>query len=139
GRAGHRRGVQHRERRRNEPAGACGLDAGDHGVEGTAHARAGAQGQSGATPVRRRRQGAPPARVRAGDRSRRGLAAVCGLVARGTVRKTLMTSPIADVLERIPLTTPTLDEREIEAAARPLRSGWLTQGPEVAAFEREFA
>jgi dTDP-4-amino-4,6-dideoxygalactose transaminase len=30
-------------------------------------------------------------------------------------------------------------EPECEAAARVIRSGWLTQGPEVAAFEREFA
>ena len=51
----------------------------------------------------------------------------------------MITPPIADAVERIPLTAPSLDERDIEAAARPLRSGWLTQGPEVAAFEREFA
>ena len=34
---------------------------------------------------------------------------------------------------------PLLDEREAEAARRPILSGWVTQGPEVAAFEREFA
>lgn len=39
----------------------------------------------------------------------------------------------------IPVARPWLGEAEIEAAARPLRSGWLTQGPEVAAFETEFA
>lgn len=38
----------------------------------------------------------------------------------------------------IPLTKPWLDEREAEAAKRPILSGWVTQGPEVAAFEREF-
>src|SRR5262249_4169485 len=32
-----------------------------------------------------------------------------------------------------------LDEDAIAAAARAIRSGWVTQGPEVAAFEREFA
>lgn len=32
-----------------------------------------------------------------------------------------------------------MDEREAEAARRPILSGWVTQGPEVAAFEREFA
>jgi dTDP-4-amino-4,6-dideoxygalactose transaminase len=32
-----------------------------------------------------------------------------------------------------------MGEEEIRAAARPLRSGWVAQGPEVAAFEREFA
>lgn len=39
----------------------------------------------------------------------------------------------------IPIAKPWLDEREIEAIKRPLLSGWVTQGPEVAAFEREFA
>lgn len=39
----------------------------------------------------------------------------------------------------IPITKPWMDEREAEAARRPLLSGWVTQGPEVAAFEREFA
>ncbi|HEV8345274.1 MAG TPA: DegT/DnrJ/EryC1/StrS family aminotransferase [Vicinamibacterales bacterium] len=47
-----------------------------------------------------------------------------------------MTSTVAT---RIPITAPWLDDQEIEAVTRILRSGWLTQGPEVAAFEREFA
>jgi len=32
-----------------------------------------------------------------------------------------------------------MDEREAEAAKRVILSGWVTQGPEVAAFEEEFA
>lgn len=40
---------------------------------------------------------------------------------------------------RIPLTRPAIGAEEIEAVTRALRSGWVTQGPEVAAFEREFA
>ncbi|HEY1927061.1 MAG TPA: DegT/DnrJ/EryC1/StrS family aminotransferase [Caulobacteraceae bacterium] len=39
----------------------------------------------------------------------------------------------------IPITQPRLGEAEAEAAARVVRSGWLSQGPEVAAFEAEFA
>jgi len=39
----------------------------------------------------------------------------------------------------IPVARPWMDERESEAAKRPILSGWVTQGPEVAAFEREFA
>jgi perosamine synthetase len=39
----------------------------------------------------------------------------------------------------IPITKPWMDEREVEAARRPILSGWITQGPEVAAFEREFS
>jgi dTDP-4-amino-4,6-dideoxygalactose transaminase len=32
-----------------------------------------------------------------------------------------------------------MDEQEADAARRAILSGWVTQGPEVAAFEREFA
>jgi perosamine synthetase len=39
----------------------------------------------------------------------------------------------------IPVAKPMLDEREAEAASRVIRSGWVTQGPEVAAFEKDFA
>src|SRR3954463_1209968 len=34
---------------------------------------------------------------------------------------------------------PVLEEAEAEAAHQAILSGWVTQGPEVAAFEREFA
>jgi len=40
---------------------------------------------------------------------------------------------------RIPLARPDLGEEEVAAARRVLLSGWLTQGPEVRAFEEEFA
>jgi dTDP-4-amino-4,6-dideoxygalactose transaminase len=39
----------------------------------------------------------------------------------------------------IPLSRPALDDREIDAIARVIRSGWITQGPEVERFEQEFA
>ncbi len=39
----------------------------------------------------------------------------------------------------IPVTRPWMGDAEVEAARRPILSGWVTQGPEVAAFEREFA
>lgn len=39
----------------------------------------------------------------------------------------------------IPVARPWMDEREADAARRAILSGWITQGPEVAAFEREFA
>jgi perosamine synthetase len=41
--------------------------------------------------------------------------------------------------EMIPIMKPWLDHCEAEAAARPIGRGWVTQGPEVAAFEQEFA
>ncbi len=42
-------------------------------------------------------------------------------------------------MPRIPIAKPWMDEREVEAATRPILSGWITQGPEVNSFEREFA
>ena len=40
---------------------------------------------------------------------------------------------------QVPITRPALGDEEAEAVARVVRSGWLMQGPEVAAFETEFA
>jgi dTDP-4-amino-4,6-dideoxygalactose transaminase len=42
-------------------------------------------------------------------------------------------------MKRVPFARPWMDEREADAARRAILSGWVTQGPEVAAFEREFA
>src|SRR5205809_7957649 len=50
-----------------------------------------------------------------------------------------MNPTVTGVITKIPIAAPWVGEEEVEAVARPLRSGWLTQGPEVAAFEREFA
>ncbi|ACK73840.1 DegT/DnrJ/EryC1/StrS aminotransferase (plasmid) [Gloeothece citriformis PCC 7424] len=41
--------------------------------------------------------------------------------------------------QTIPIAKPWLEEAEAQAARRAILSGWVTQGPEVAAFEREFA
>jgi dTDP-4-amino-4,6-dideoxygalactose transaminase len=42
-------------------------------------------------------------------------------------------------MEQIPVARPTLGEEEAAAARRAILSGWVVQGPEVAAFEGEFA
>jgi dTDP-4-amino-4,6-dideoxygalactose transaminase len=42
-------------------------------------------------------------------------------------------------MSQIPVAKPVLDEQEVEAVRRVILSGWVTQGPEVAAFEHEFA
>ena len=39
----------------------------------------------------------------------------------------------------IPVAMPVMGEAEAEAARRAILSGWITQGPEVAAFEQAFA
>jgi dTDP-4-amino-4,6-dideoxygalactose transaminase len=39
----------------------------------------------------------------------------------------------------IPITRPVLDDNEVGAVRRAILSGWITQGPEVLEFEREFA
>jgi perosamine synthetase len=39
----------------------------------------------------------------------------------------------------IPIAKPWLGNAEAEAAKRPILAGWVTQGPEVAAFEQDFA
>lgn len=41
--------------------------------------------------------------------------------------------------DAIPVAKPWLGRRERRAAARAIASGWVMQGPETAAFEREFA
>jgi perosamine synthetase len=46
---------------------------------------------------------------------------------------------VPQTIQQIPIAKPILDEREVEAVRRVILSGWVTQGPEVAAFEREFA
>src|SRR5204863_3866240 len=45
----------------------------------------------------------------------------------------------SDMADEIPIARPLLAEEEAVAARRVILSGWIMQGPEVEAFEREFA
>lgn len=45
----------------------------------------------------------------------------------------------AEKIRKIPISIPSLSDEEWEAVREPLLSGWLTQGPKVAAFEKRFS
>jgi perosamine synthetase len=48
-------------------------------------------------------------------------------------------TPEPSVARSLPIAAPYLGHDEAEAAAEVVRSGWVMQGPQVAAFEEEFA
>ncbi|MBW3542666.1 MAG: DegT/DnrJ/EryC1/StrS family aminotransferase [Planctomycetes bacterium] len=44
-----------------------------------------------------------------------------------------------ETIRNIPIARPCLGDEEWQALREPIQSGWLTQGPQVAAFEKAFA
>src|SRR3954447_9570315 len=89
------------------------------------------QGTRG-TGLRRRHR---PARRSAGAHRLAGLTPRRGRDAppAGADRVTMTTA------RRVPIAVPRVGEEEWRARREPLESGWLTQGPKVAAFEEAFA
>lgn len=45
----------------------------------------------------------------------------------------------SDQMRKIPIAIPSLGDEEWQAAREPILSGWLTQGPKVAEFEKNFS
>lgn len=43
------------------------------------------------------------------------------------------------IMKRIPITKPVFDDRDFESVVKPLKSGWVVQGPFVKDFEERFA
>ena len=46
---------------------------------------------------------------------------------------------LAEQIRKIPIAVPSLTDEEWHAIREPLLSGWMTQGPKVSQFEKEFA
>src|SRR5712691_9162266 len=100
--------------------------------------RAGALGQPGAAPPRRDCQSGADARLPRRHFARRRPQGIGRLVAdRAPPLRPAGTGRSRRVM--IPIARPVLDEEEAMAAREAVLSGWVTQGPQVAAFEREFA
>jgi perosamine synthetase len=47
--------------------------------------------------------------------------------------------PNGGTMKRIPITKPVFDESDFESIVKPLKSGWVVQGPFVRDFEQQFA
>ena len=100
------------------------------GSQAQARIRPRAQGEPGVAPPRLHEEGRRDAGLPLHGQPRRRTRAPGRLVARQQGQ---------DGRLMIPIIKPLMDEREAEAARRVILSGWITQGPEVAAFEKEFA
>src|SRR6185369_282735 len=103
-----------------------------------------------AAPLRGHVTGAAAARLRTPHSAGRRTPAAAGVVSRtrnvtGRIAAERSGSELGrqggdlvTVNTMIPVARPWMGEEEAGAARRAILSGWVTQGPEVAAFEHEF-
>ena len=89
-------------------------------------------------PAGRHQQGDQASRLRDRDFARGRAPRPCGVVAR-RAHSRLRGRAMNVSVPMLPVAKPLLGEREVDAVRRVILSGWVTQGPEVAAFENEFA
>src|SRR5262249_11208253 len=93
----------------------------------------------GAAPPRQHLAGGAGARLPGGGAVRAGARTPRRVVAAAARERGGGVIPAAAPPQTIPVARPSIGAEGLEAVRRPLASGWLPQGPEVAAFEREFA
>src|SRR5205085_477411 len=132
------RRLRRRQRHGDEAPGAVGgPPAGDGGAPPEAGVPAAPEGEPGAAAAGRHHAGARGAGVRGRGAPGGGAAPPGPLAARaaGAAGGGLMREPA----QTIPVARPSLGEAEAAAAREAILSGWVTQGPQVAAFEEEFA
>ena len=136
-----RRGLQRRQRHRDEPARARRGAAAGHGLRPRRSSTARARAVNGVTRrLADTHAGARAARLRGRGRPRRGPDAAGRLVARRARRRA--DRPVAageGVVMEVPFARPSLTGGDGAAVAEAVASGWVSQGPRVAAFEAAFA
>ena len=129
----HRRGFQHRQLDRGQPAPACRALAAGHGIGTAAGVRSGAGRQWGDPQAGRYYPGERSAGLEAGGKPGGRSAPAGHLVAVGIWPSERNRCSV------IPVIRPWLGEEEAAAAAAAVASGWIAQGPRVAQFEEAFA
>ena len=134
----HRHGLQRRQRRRDEPAGARTAAGRGDGLGRFDRIRPGALRQQGSPAALGHGPRARAPRLRgARSTSSRG----CGGWSTGgapNVRRRRLHA-LAHAVNEIPITRPHLTGGEGAAVAEAIASGWVSQGPRVREFEDAFA
>src|SRR3954468_14104873 len=132
-----RRGLQRRDRRGDQPARAGRGVAAGHGLRPLGGPRPAARGQRRhPTPGRHERRARAPGLRRRGRAARRPHAPGHLVARRARARRLPAREGL--VME-VPFARPSLTEADGAAVAEAVASGWVSQGPRVAAFEAAYA